>query len=101
MDDRIVVSVWVAQIGVVITMFGILWRSFTHHKDKVQYKENCREITTGFTNEVKRLGELMESQFKSQEKLEEQKMQFYKEQIQGLVNSNQKVEDKVEKLLNR
>lgn len=100
-DEKIIISVWVAQIGVVITMFGIVWRNLTHHKDKAQYKENCKEITKGFTNEIKRLGELMSKQFEMQKELEGQKMEFYKEQIKGLVGSNKTVADKVEKLLQK
>jgi len=101
MDDKVVISVWVAQIGVVISMFGILWRSIARHKEQVQTKENCMEIRKGLSGEIKGLGQLMAKQFEMQKELEVQKMEFYKEQINGLVASNKKVEEKVEKLLAR
>lgn len=117
MDIKIIIGLISIPLGATITMFGWLWHksgsyaskssiteikdALTHHKESAQYKANCTEITKGFTNEISRLGEIMQKQFEAQEKLEAEKMEFYKKHIESLSKNDEKLMDKFEDLLDR
>lgn len=43
----------------------MLWSSFSKHKETVQYKDNCKEISAGIKEKIEDTKELLETKFEN------------------------------------